>query len=83
MKKINEKQKLYSCNSLFHVGLWLVYNRCLLTDAGVPSEDVPVEDVEGEVSEATWDLAVEVLPIEGTGDEKTQSKLGLASPLVS
>lgn len=55
-----------------------MYNRCSscsLTNTGVPPEDVPVEDVEGEVSEATWDLAVEVLPIEGTRDEKTQGKL--------
>lgn len=50
-----------------------VYNRrscCLLTDAGVPPEHVPVEDVEGEVSEATWDLTVEILPIERTESER-------------
>lgn len=48
---------------------------CSLTDTRVPPEDVPVEDVEGEVSEATWDLAVEVLPVEGTRHEKTQGEL--------
>lgn len=39
---------------------------CFLTDTGVPPEHVPVEDVEGEVSEAPWDLTVEVLTIEWT-----------------
>lgn len=47
-----------------------VYSSCLLTDTGVPPEDVPVEDVEGEVSEATWDLTVKVLPIERTAGER-------------
>lgn len=35
-----------------------------LTDAGVPPEDVPVEDVEGEVAEAARDFAIEVLAVE-------------------
>lgn len=35
-----------------------------LTDAGVPPEDVPVEDVEGEVAEAARDFAVEVFTVE-------------------
>lgn len=55
------------------MGIRGIYSRsssCLLTDTGVPPEDVPVEDVEGEMSEATWDLAVEVLPIERTGSER-------------
>lgn len=63
---------------VFWAGLGLsvktyVYNRrsrCLLTDAGVPPEHVPVEDVEGEVSEAAGDLTVEVLPIERTEGER-------------
>lgn len=37
---------------------------CIPTDAGVPPEDVPVEDVEGEVAEAAWDFAVKVFAIE-------------------
>lgn len=44
-----------------------------LTNAGVPPEDVPVKDVEGEVSEATWDLAVEVLPIERTEEASNKN----------
>lgn len=46
----------------------------LLTNTGIPPEDVPVKDVEGEVSEAAWDFAVEVLAIERTGGE-TQGTL--------
>ena len=45
---------------------------CLLTDAGVPPEHVPVEDVEGEVSEAPWDLTVEILPVERTEGEEVR-----------
>lgn len=37
-----------------------------LTYTGVPPEDVPVEDVERKMPEASWDLAVEVLAIERT-----------------
>lgn len=51
-------------------GVSLHQTGCLLTDTGVPPEDVPVENVEGEVSEATGDLAVEILPIERTGGER-------------
>lgn len=47
---------------------------CLLTYAGVPPEDVPVKDVEGKMPEATWDLAVEVLAIEGT-EQRSQTHL--------
>ena len=42
-----------------------------VTDAGVSSENVPVEDVEGEMSKAPRDLAVEVLPVERTGGTHT------------
>lgn len=50
----------------------------VLTDAGVPPEDVPVEDVEGEVSEAPGDLAVEVLPIEGTGGHTRRTAVSVS-----
>lgn len=50
---------------------------CLLTDTGVPSEDIPVENVKGEVPEATWDLAVEVLPVERTAGEKRGTVISL------
>lgn len=52
----------------------------LPTDTWVPPEDVPVKDIEGEMSEATWDLTIEVLSIErtvrerGHKDEKHQKK---------
>ncbi len=45
-------------------------SRILLTNTGVPPEDVPVKDVEGEMSEATWNLTVEILPIERAGEER-------------
>lgn len=35
-----------------------------LTDAGVPPEDVPVEDVEGEVAEAARDFTIKVFAVE-------------------
>lgn len=41
-----------------------------LTNAGVPPEYVPVENVEGEMSEAAWDLAVEILPVERTAGKR-------------
>lgn len=41
-----------------------------LTDAGVPPEDVPVEDVEGEVAEAARDLTIEVFTIERAEDKE-------------
>lgn len=52
-------------------GIWWcrvpdTWGRMHHTDDGVPSEDVPVEDVEGQVAEASWDLAVEILAVEGT-----------------
>lgn len=46
------------------------------TDTGVPPEDVPVEDVEGQMSKAAWDLTVEVLAVERAA-ERAQRKLGL------
>lgn len=57
-----------SKNARYHHGLGSDFCSCLLTDAKVPPEDVPVEDVEGEVSEAAWNLTVEVLPVERTAD---------------
>lgn len=47
----------------------------ILTNAGVPPEDVPVKDVEGEMSEATWNLAVEVLSVKRTGGESKQKEI--------
>lgn len=46
------------------------------TDTGVPPEDVPVEDVEGQMSEAAWDLTVEVLAVKRTA-RREQRRLGL------
>lgn len=45
-----------------------------LTDAGVPPEDVPVEDVEGEMAEAAWDLAVKVLTVEWAAVKKGKQR---------
>lgn len=43
------------------------WSGCLLTNTGVPPEDVPVKDVEGEMSETTWNLTVEIFPVKRTG----------------
>lgn len=47
-----------------------IWRSRLLTNAGVPPEHVPVKDVEGEVSEATRDLAVKVFPVEWTAGKE-------------
>lgn len=47
----------------------------ILTNARVPPEDVPVKDVEGEMSEATWNLAVEVLSVKRTAGESKQKEI--------
>lgn len=52
-----------------NVKLLQIYRNDILTNAGVPPEDVPVKDVEGEMSEATWNLAVEVLSVKRTAGE--------------
>lgn len=51
------------------------------TDDGVPPEDVPVEDVEGQAAEAAWDLAVEVFTIERAGGGgRPLTSLNLSTP---
>lgn len=59
------------------VSFFIERSSCLLTDTGVPSEDIPVENVKGEVPEATRDLAVEVLPVERTAGEKRGTVISL------